>query len=89
MTTHWIHSREGIIAIELRTNYNWWNPEKKLDEIANVTEEHSDLPNVTKPGWHLETILTKKLRTKISQVSRPFPHDDVANFPTTPLSVDF
>jgi len=73
MTTRWIHSREGIVVIELETNYNWWIPEEKQDKVVSVIKEHFNLPKDAKPRWHPENDIDKSSGPTTSQVSHPFP----------------
>jgi len=80
MTTQWIHSREGIVVIELETNYNWWIPEQKLDEVVSVIKEHFNLPKNTKPRWYLENDIDLKPPDQYLLVSRPFPAAMRQNF---------
>jgi len=80
MTTQWIHSREGIVVIELETNYNWWIPEK-LGEVVSVSRSTSTSPRTLSRGGISKMILTKNHRTNISsRVSRQFPAAMRQNF---------
>jgi hypothetical protein len=60
MVSRWIHSREGIVVIELETNYDWWIPEEKLEEAIDVIKEHFNLPKDAKPKWYLENDIDLK-----------------------------
>jgi hypothetical protein len=62
MTCRWIHSREGIVVIELESNYDWWIPEEKLEEAVEVIKERFDLPKDAKPKWYLENDIDLKER---------------------------
>ena len=90
MTTQWIHSREGIVVIELETNYNRWIPEQKLDEVVSVIKEHFNLPKDAKPGWYLENDIDQKPPDQYFLPSKPSVScGDATKFLTVPLSVNF
>jgi len=90
MTTQWIHSREGILVIELETNYNWWIPEEKLDEVISVIKEHFNLPKDAKPRRHPENDTGQKAPDQYLLPSKSSVScSDAANFLTVPLSVSF
>ena len=88
MATQWIHSREGIVVIELESNYNWWIPQEKLEEAADVIKEHFNLSNDAKPKWYLEKDVDLNEPDEYLLPSKPpIFFGDAAKYLTTFLSV--
>jgi hypothetical protein len=78
MASRWIHSREGIVVIELETNYNWWLSEENLDEAIGVIKGHFNLPEDAKPKWYLEAgiELIEEPEEYLLQSKSPVSYDD-------------
>ena len=90
MTIGWVHSREGIVVIELETNYDWWIPEEKLEEAISVIKEHFNLPSDAKPKWYLEDDIDEKEPDEFLLPSKSaVPCDHAVKFLTTSLSIGF
>ena len=90
MTMGWIHSREGIVAIELETNYKWWLSAEKLEEAVDVIKEHFNLPSDAKPKWYLEDNIDEKEWDEYLVPSKsPVSCHNAAKFLIALLSVGF
>lgn len=90
LTAGWVQSREGMIVVELETNYNWWIPAERLDEVIDVVKEHFDLPKDAKPKWYLENDIDEREQDEYLLPSELLAlYGNAANFLTTFLSGSF
>ena len=90
MTISWVHSREGVVVIELETNYNWWIPEEKLEDAVGVIKEHFGFPSDAKPKWYLEDDIDEKEPDEYLLPSKsPGSYDGAVEFLIIFLSVCF